>query len=647
MKRYIKTGHRNVALLLAAACVSVTLAGCGDTAATEEEETLSEVIPVEAQMPVAGTLTLKNEFVGTVSPEESVYVVPMVTAEVLSTGISVGDTVTAGQELCKLDTEAAELQLASAQAQYNSAAAGVQAAEVGYEIAQAQYDSAVEQLDVQNEQTQRQKDLTMYQMQMQIDGINDGISDINEQLADLAENREDAKEQRDDLNKARGRANEYVKQAQTAYNAAASAFGYDKAQQEYQELIATVTMLDNIPPEQITPDQATALEEAKKNLSLKAEELETIKAQLKPHADALQAAQAAASQTSAAYEQAKAGIESIDDGREQLEETLSDTYRSKEQTETVKNLTEAQLNIDTQKVQDISKRTAALGVDSAAAQVNSAKVGAAGAKVGIDSAEYQLDMYTLTAPIDGVIEAVNVKEHDFASPQNPAFVISNKNTMTVTFGVSEGIRGTLRIGQKIQVDRNGKLYDAVITEIGSMVDQTTGLFVIKSCVNTPDASLLTGSSVKVTAETYSQADALLIPYDAVYYDDSQPYVYVAENGTAKRKDVETGIFDMDTITVLSGLSTEDTLITSWSANLREGAEVSVQMNTGSETGGTDTAADDMAGSTDTAVDDMAGSTDTVTDDATGSTDTMAGMAAGGTETSAESETDGAMTANGE
>ena len=85
--------------------------------------------------------------------------------------------------------------------------------------------------------------------------------------------------------------------------------------------------------------------------------------------------------------------------------------------------------------------------------------------------------------------------------------------------------------------------------------------------------------MKVTADTYSQADALLIPYDAVYYDDSQPYVYVAENGLARRKDVETGIFDMDTITVLSGLSTEDVLITSWSANLREGAEVSVQMKT--------------------------------------------------------------------
>lgn len=597
-RRYIKSGRSAVSVLLAAVCVSTMLAGCGDAAATEEEETLSEVLPVEAQMPEAGTLTLKNEFVGTVSPEESVYVIPMVTAEVLNTDISVGDSVTAGQELCKLDTEAAELQLASAQAQYNSAAAGVQAAEVGYEIAQAQYDSTVAQLDVQNEQTQRQKDLTMYQMQMQIDGISDGIEDINEQLADLEEDKEDAKDQRDDLGKARKQANGYVKQAQTAYNAAAAAFGYDKVQQEYQQLIATVTMLDNIPADQLTEEQKQTLADAKAALPVKAQELEDIKAKLKPHADTLQAAQAAASQMDSAYEQVEAGIDSIEDGEEQLRDTLSDTYKSKEQTETVKNLTEAQLNVDTQRVQDIGKRTAALGVDSAAAQVNSAKVGAAGAKVGIDSAEYQLDMYTLTAPIDGVIEAVNVKEHDFASPQSPAFVISNKNTMTVTFGVSEGIRGTLRVGQKLKVDRNGKLYDAAITEIGSMVDQNTGLFMIKSCVSTPDDSLLTGSSVKVTADTYSQADALLIPYDAVYYDDSQPYVYVAENGLARRKDVETGIFDMDTITVLSGLSTEDVLITSWSANLREGAEVSVQMKTADAADGEqETAGEETDGAT--------------------------------------------------
>ena len=575
MKRpYIISVYKKTAVLLAAACVATLFAGCGNAA--QEEETLSEVIPVEAQMPVEGTLTLKNEFVGTVSPEESVYVIPMVSAEVLSTEISVGDTVVEGQELCKLDTEAAELQLASAQAQYNSAAAGVQAAEVGYEIAQAQYDNTVAQLDIQNEQTQRQKDLTMYQMQMQIDGINSGIDDINEQLADLEDNKKDAKDQRDALSKVKKNANELVKQAQTAYNAAAAAEGLLQAQARYQAAVNAVTALET---PGVTSDP-TALEAAKNELDKAREALDAIKEKLKPYDEDLQAARAAAAQASSAYEQVNAGIDSIEDGEEQLRDALSDTYTSLEQTETIKNLTEAQLNINSDKVQDIGKKTAALGVDSAAAQVNSAKVGAAGAQIAIDSAEYQLDMYTLTAPIGGVIEAVNVKEHDFASPGTPAFVISNKNTMTVTFGVSEGIRNTLRVGQKIEVDRNGKLYDAVITEIGSMVDQTTGLFAIKSCVNTPDDSLLTGSTVKVTAETYSQTDAILIPYDAVYYDDSQPYVYVAVNGVAQRRDVETGIFDMDTITVLSGLTTQEQLITSWSANLREGAEVSVQMVSG-------------------------------------------------------------------
>ncbi len=572
-KRYIYLAKKATSVLVVTACLAMPLTGCGQTAeAAETEEEESDAIPVEVQMPKAGSLTLKNEFVGTVSPQESVYVVPLVSAEVLNADIKVGDTVTAGQELCKLDPEAAELQLASAQAQYNSAAAGVQAAEVGYEIAQAQYDSTVAQLDVQNEQTQRQKDLTMYQMDMQLDQIRDGIEDIDDQIADLEKDRKDLKEQKSDLKDARNQADQYEELAQTDYDAAAAAYGYPEAQRNYQAAVATVTMMESGEIEH-TEEQLAAAKEALKSADVK---LQQVELQMKPHEANLQAAQSMASQMDSAYEQVKDGIEQIDDGKAKLEESRADTYETLGETEVVKNLTEAQLNIDTTPVQEAGKRTAALGVDSAAAQVNSAKVGAAGAKVGIDSAEYQLDMYTLTAPIDGVIEAVNVEAHDFASPGNPAFVISNKDTMTVTFGVSEGIRGTLKVGQKIEVDRNGKIYSAAITEIGSMIDQTTGLFMIKSCVSTPDDSLLTGSTVKVTADTYSKSGVLLIPYDAVYYDNSQPYVYVAEGDVAKRKDIETDIFDEQTMTVVSGLTAEDKLITSWSANLRDGAVISAQ-----------------------------------------------------------------------
>lgn len=539
---------RTISVLLAVMCVTTAITGCGQA---EDEEVMSEVIPVQIQVPEAGKLTLKNEFIGTVSPEESVYVVPMVSAEVLSTEISVGDTVEAGQVLCKLDSEAAELQLASAQAQYDSVAANVNAAQVGYEIAQAQYEGTVAQLDAQ---LGGQKNLQMYQLQIQVDTVQGGIDDIYEQLDDLAEDKEDAKDKKDELKSARNQATVYLQQAQKVYEMARDA----------------VTALEPTDPNvlQEVIDQYGGQEAYKAALDNAKDQLASAKA-------AYEQAQEMASATESAYQQVKSGIESIEDGEEQLNNTLADTYKSLEQAEAIKNITEEQIYSDTQKVVDANKKTAALSIDSAAASVNAAQVGMEGAQVAVDSAEYQLDMYTLTAPISGVIEAVNVEAHDFASPGSPAFIISNKDTMMVTFYVSEGIRNTLTVGQKVQVDRNGKLYDAAITEIGSMIDQTTGLFAIKACVSAPDASLLTGSSVKVIADTYSQDNALLIPYDAVYYDASQSYVYVAVNGIVERRDIETGIFDEETITVLSGLTTEDQLITSWSANLREGAEISI------------------------------------------------------------------------
>ena len=568
--QYSKLYKKGISLLTAATCICTLMVGCGQT--QEPEQTMSEVIPVQVQQPEAGSLTIQNEFVGTISPEESVYVIPMVSAEVLSANVSVGDVVSAGDILCELDSEAAELQLASAQVQYESAAAGVNAAQVGYEMAQSQYEIAQSQYESTEAQLDAQlggqKNLQMYQLQIQVDEIHAGIDDIYKQIDDLAEDKKDAEDTKDDLKEIRNKANDYLEDAG----------GYLAMAQQ------VVTNLENLSDEE------------KNRIPTYDEDLKEAKEKLKAAESTYEKASTAASQASAAYEQAKAGVEAIEDGQEQLDGALEDAYRGLQQAEAIKNITEEQIYKDTQKVVDANKKTAALGVDSAAlgidsaaASVNSAQIGVAGAQVAIDSAEYQLDMYTLKAPIDGVIEAVNVDEHAFATPTSPAFVISNKDTMMVTFYVSEGIRNTLTIGQKVGVDRNGKPFDAAITEIGSMVDQTTGLFAIKACVSAPDESLLTGCSVKITADTYSQDDALLIPYDAVYYDDSQSYVYVAVGDTVERKNIETGIFDEQTITVLSGLTTDDQLITSWSANLREGALISIQPSQ-------DTAANDTAGS---------------------------------------------------
>ncbi len=111
-------------------------------------------------------------------------------------------------------------------------------------------------------------------------------------------------------------------------------------------------------------------------------------------------------------------------------------------------------------------------------------------------------------------------------------------------------------------------------EIGSALDAQTGLFKIKAAVKGDTDGLLSGTKATVTTDTYHEKNAVIIPYDSVYYDGAQAYVYTVVNGKAWRTEVTTGLYDTDRIVITEGLTEEDTLITTWSAQLRDGVDIS-------------------------------------------------------------------------
>ena len=89
--------------------------------------------------------------------------------------------------------------------------------------------------------------------------------------------------------------------------------------------------------------------------------------------------------------------------------------------------------------------------------------------------------------------------------------------------VMEGNTGVILIDTLDTLERNGETFTAGITQIGQSVDSRTGLFEIKAA--TENTQLSNGVTVKITADTYRTNDALLLPYDAVYYEAEQAYVY--------------------------------------------------------------------------------------------------------------------------
>ena len=440
-----------------ALCAGLLFTGCGGSG--QEQEAVSAVL-VDAQAAGRGTLVLSNQFVGTISPEESVYIIPLAQGTVTDTFYEVGDEVKEGDVLFKIDDSMAKLQLDQAKLSYASA--------------QQQADSV---LTTQQESTNLQLD-SNYSSAFQ------AYQTLQLQYYDTLDAKEKAEDAYDKMN---------------------------KAIKDYKKLL---------------PDATVENDETLAKMTKQFEELKTARKQLR---DAFA--------------------------------TLTVQYEAAERTlntlEATKELTQGDALDDTKEQLGTSLQLA---------------------KLGVESAELALSYYQVTTPISGKVIAKNVEVNGMATSASYAYVIAGEDTMTVTFQVSESIMNTLQQGQKVMIERNGAEFEGVITEIGNAVNMQTGLFQIKAAVHANGTQLPSGVSVKITSDTYTAKDQILVPYDAVYYESQGGrYVYTVQNGYAVKTYVNTGIFDDNSMEIIDGISEGDIVITSWSPRLIDGVEVDAKI----------------------------------------------------------------------
>ena len=223
-------------------------------------------------------------------------------------------------------------------------------------------------------------------------------------------------------------------------------------------------------------------------------------------------------------------------------------------------------------------RTQALFADGFVSQeaMEQAQNNAQSAKISYESAKNQYDLQvkytTVTAPIDGVIESRSVEPHDHVSPAGEICTISGASQLQVKFGITEKIHQTMELGDSVTLEKNGVDYTGTVTEIGSMVNESSGLYDARAMV--PDAAGLTnGSRVKMTIIMDRVSQVLTVPVDAVSYDNGAPFVYLYEDGKAEKTEIEAGIYDDENMEVKSGLTSDSQVIVSWSNELVDQGEV--------------------------------------------------------------------------
>lgn len=482
----MKNRQKKLAVLLCTALTLSMLGGCGEKAV---EETTEDIASVEACKPEVGDLSLSSDYIATISPDESVNIIPKTTAEVVQVNVEAGDVVEEGDVLAVLDDTMAQINAKSAQISYDNA-------QHAYNMS---YGEGAETLNDMNSDTT-------------LDSAQTSVSDLQESLVDAMTT----------LDEYRGK----LKDAEDELESNKQKYDYRENADEIKDYA-----------ESLDKDSLTYMVDYQNVMNR------------------YQNAVAKEKECQTKIDSYKQAIDQCEETIEQLQDNINKGYESYGKAVVSDDISNGEIRDENRQVSENSISSAQLG---------------------IDQANENLKSYTIRASISGTIESVNLKEHEFATTSSPAFVISNKDSMVATYYVSEDVRNTFSIGQKVSVTKDDKSYNAEVIEIGTAVDQTTGLFKIKAAINGDTSGLLSGTKATVTTDTYNEKNALIIPYDALYFESEQAYLYIVEDGKAKKVEVTTGLFDESNAVITDGISKDDMVITTWSAQLRDGVKVSIQ-----------------------------------------------------------------------
>lgn len=191
------------------------------------------------------------------------------------------------------------------------------------------------------------------------------------------------------------------------------------------------------------------------------------------------------------------------------------------------------------------------------------------------SYETQVEYSNITAPVSGVIESCSIEAFDHVSSNEELCVISGEGAQTLKFKVTERIAGNLAAGDELRVEKDGETYSGSITEVSGMADASTGLFEVKGSINGAD-SVASGSVVKIYLVSDRAENVMTVPVDAVYFDGGVGNVYLYQDGTVHKQQVEVGIFDSSLAEIQSGLTESDLVISTWSSELYEGSTVKLK-----------------------------------------------------------------------
>ncbi len=200
------------------------------------------------------------------------------------------------------------------------------------------------------------------------------------------------------------------------------------------------------------------------------------------------------------------------------------------------------------------------------------------ARVRWQRAQLDLDHASVRSPISGIVAERIVKLGDRIGPTTKLYVLVNMKSLISRAHIPGSELPNISVGQpaRITTDLLPDLdFPGRIIRISPVVDPNSGTFRVTLAIDDEEGRLRPGLFVTTKIVTATHDQALLVPKRAVVYDDGYPHVFVVQDSTARKIQLDVGFEDTRNLEVLSGVSPGDSIVVVGQNGLKDQARVRV------------------------------------------------------------------------
>jgi RND family efflux transporter MFP subunit len=583
MKRL--TGKTAFKVMTAAAVLGLVgslLSGCGSAAKTGGNQGRNQA---QRTMPVV-TETVKitevggsQIFMGSVAPEFTTNVSSKVSGRVTELLVKIGDKVTEGQALAKIDTSALEQQIATSYNSLTISQAQFQKAltDQANSLASAENALAMQKLQYAKSQNDQQNAIASAKMSVELSKTalekakRDQQNSVNSARQSLASAQAQLAKAINDANNSVANAQNSLNTAQDSLNSTQTSVDnslqslqqvYDQAKQAYADAADANAVNPTASNKKAMDDAFARFKSAELNLnqSVQGTDPKVVSAQ-----NAVNKAQA--DLTSALNSQ------TVQIQQEALNKSLQDLANSQAATtdtqELQLNQTQMSLSntIATQEINaNTSKQQLAQAEQTLKNVQNSESVKISEAQLKQAETNYnnllqQLKDATVVSPVEGVVTALGTPVGQNAGGQSVIATIAAIDPLVVSVGVSESKINQFSVDMAmiVHIPTLDKTFDGKVKQIRPTLDATTKSYGVDITISDPLHQVLPGMFAETSLKSEGRK-AIMVPADAVLNQPSGNASFVVVDGKAKKVSVTIGAVSSTTFEITKGLKEGDKLV---------------------------------------------------------------------------------------